>query len=118
MKPEEDKAGLCEDIKKRVLDYLNEKYKGPATDKLLTMATFLDPWFKTTYISPEKLEEVRSRVATETKSLGETTDTDASFTEDQSERETSTAPAQLKKPKQPGQFLQKVWQCTTKAAVH
>ncbi|KAI2658659.1 E3 SUMO-protein ligase ZBED1 [Labeo rohita] len=57
LKPEEDKAGLCEDIKKRVLDYLNEKYKDPATDELLTMATFLDPRFKTTYMSPEKLEE-------------------------------------------------------------
>ncbi|XDV18076.1 hypothetical protein PO909_023848 [Leuciscus waleckii] len=39
LKPEEDKAGLCEDIKKRVLDYLNEKYKDP-TDELLNMATW------------------------------------------------------------------------------
>ncbi|KAL1252179.1 hypothetical protein QQF64_019975 [Cirrhinus molitorella] len=108
LKPEEDKAGLCEDIKKRVLDYLNEKYKDPATDELLTMATFLDPRFKTTYMSPEKLEEVRSRVATETKALEEKTATDASSTEDQSERETSTAPVQLKKPKHSlGSFFKK-----------
>ncbi|XP_050960772.1 E3 SUMO-protein ligase ZBED1 [Labeo rohita] len=108
LKPEEDKAGLCEDIKKRVLDYLNEKYKDPATDELLTMATFLDPRFKTTYMSPEKLEEVRSRVATETKALEEKTATGASSTEDQSERETSTAPVQLKKPKHSlGSFFKK-----------
>ncbi|CAM4549683.1 unnamed protein product [Leuciscus chuanchicus] len=106
LKPEEDKAGLCEDIKKRVLDYLNEKYKDPATDELLNMATFLDPRFKTTYMSPEKLEEVRSRVATETKALEEKTATDASSTEDQSERETSTV--QLKKPKHSlGSFFKK-----------
>ena len=67
LKPEEDKAGLSEAIKKRVLDYLNEKYKDPATDKLLIM----DPQFKATYMSPEKLEEVRSRAATETKALEE-----------------------------------------------
>ncbi len=51
LKSEEDKTGLCEDIKRRALGYLNEKYTDSATDKLQTMATFLDPRFKTTHMN-------------------------------------------------------------------
>ncbi|KAK6296584.1 hypothetical protein J4Q44_G00327260 [Coregonus suidteri] len=42
----------------RVLNYLNEKHTDPETDELLTMATFLDPRFKTTYMTNEKLVKV------------------------------------------------------------
>ncbi len=92
----EDKAGLSKDIKNRITDYSNEKYN-PATGELLTMATFLDPRFKATYMSPEQLEEAGGRAATEIKALEEKTATDASSTEGQSEGETGTAPPQ--KPK-------------------
>lgn len=93
LKPEEDKTGLSEDIKKKVLEYLNEKYQDPATNKLLSMATFLDPRFKATYLSPEDLEEVKNRAATEAKALEEKTAMEASSTVGQSEMEESTAPS-------------------------
>lgn len=55
LKPQEDKTGQRD---------LNDKHKASATDKVLTMATFLNPRFKATYTTEEKLEEVKSRVAT------------------------------------------------------
>ncbi|XP_041654994.1 scavenger receptor cysteine-rich type 1 protein M130-like [Cheilinus undulatus] len=79
LKPKEDKAGLSEDIKKKVLDYLNEKYSDPGTDELLTVATFLDPRFKASYKTDEKLEEVKKRAATEIVALEELTATASAF---------------------------------------
>ena len=55
----EDDTELTKEIKIKVLDYLNDKYTDPATDELLSMATFLDPRFKTRYMSTEKLEDIK-----------------------------------------------------------
>ncbi|CDQ62441.1 unnamed protein product [Oncorhynchus mykiss] len=94
----------------RVRDYLNDKYTDPKTDELLTIATFLDPRFKTTYITTEKLVEVKVRAASETEALlvGNTDVGDFSLEEDQSGKEAGTAPQSAKKSKKSlGSFLKK-----------
>ncbi|KAK6323578.1 hypothetical protein J4Q44_G00059170 [Coregonus suidteri] len=70
LKSNEGKAKLTREIKMRVLNYLNDKYTDPETDELLTMATFLDPRFNTTYMTTEKLVKVRA--ASETEALLQT----------------------------------------------
>lgn len=64
LSPKESDTELTQVITK-VLEYLND----PATDELLTMATFMDPRFKTMYMSTEKLEEIKVRAASETEAL-------------------------------------------------
>ena len=61
LKSNEGDAQLTRDIKMRVVDYLFDKYTNPETDEPLTMATFLDPRFKNTYMTTEKLVEVKVR---------------------------------------------------------
>ncbi|XP_034146796.1 zinc finger BED domain-containing protein 4-like [Esox lucius] len=69
LKSNEGEAQLTRDIKMRVVDYLFDKYTNPETDELLTMATFLDPRFKNTYMTTEKLVEVKVRAASEAEAL-------------------------------------------------
>ncbi|KAK0141180.1 Zinc finger BED domain-containing protein 1 [Merluccius polli] len=42
------------DMKRTILNYLNEKYSDPGTDDLLDLASLLNPHFKTTNIKNEK----------------------------------------------------------------
>ena len=95
LKSNEGKAKLNREIKMRVLNYLNDKYTNLETDELLIMATFQYPRFKTTYMTTEKLVEVKVRAASETESLlvGNTAVGDFSLEENQSEREKEAATA-------------------------
>ncbi|KAK7879064.1 hypothetical protein WMY93_034154 [Mugilogobius chulae] len=54
LKTEDDDTELTAKIKSTVNDYLTEKYKDPATDALLDMASLVDPRFKTQYIDADK----------------------------------------------------------------
>ncbi|KAK7944766.1 hypothetical protein WMY93_000494 [Mugilogobius chulae] len=56
---------LTRSIKNRVQAYLSDKYKDPTTQELLDVASFLDPRFKTTYISPDNIPTIKSRLNTE-----------------------------------------------------
>ncbi|XP_062312171.1 E3 SUMO-protein ligase ZBED1-like [Osmerus eperlanus] len=98
-----DDTELTKEIKIKVLDYLNNKYTDPATDELLSMATFLDPRFKTRYMSAEKLEDIKVRAASETEALlvENTALGKSSLAEDHTDREkeASTAHQSGKKPK-------------------
>ncbi|XP_057195870.1 E3 SUMO-protein ligase ZBED1-like isoform X1 [Triplophysa rosa] len=109
LNPKEGDTELTQEIKTKVLDYLNSKYTDPATDELLTMATFLDPRFKTMYLSPEKLEEIKVRAASETEALLEENPAlvlvESSLVEDQPEREGETATAPLPSAKKPKKSL-------------
>lgn len=49
---------LTKDIKRRVITYLYEKFSKQETDELLTLATFLDPRFKTDYIDEDEEKEL------------------------------------------------------------
>ena len=53
---------LTKEIKKGVLDYLQSKYLDPKVKVLLSIATFLDPRFKTDYISGVDLELLMDEV--------------------------------------------------------
>lgn len=99
LKSNEGEAKLTREIKMMILNYLNDKYTDPETVELLTMATFLDPRFMTTYMITEKLVEVNVRAASETEALlvGNTTVGDFSLEEDQSEKEAATAPQSVNK---------------------
>ncbi|XP_028980083.1 zinc finger BED domain-containing protein 1-like [Esox lucius] len=65
LNPSDDDTQLTKDIKTAVIEYLNEKYDDEITDKLLDMASLLDPRFKTQYIRPDKIEAIKTRAVTE-----------------------------------------------------
>ncbi|XP_039672041.1 ubiquitin carboxyl-terminal hydrolase 29-like [Perca fluviatilis] len=58
----EDDTDLTKSIKVKILDYMNTKYDDPGTQELLDIASFMDPRFKVTYISSEKVENIKSRI--------------------------------------------------------
>ncbi|KAJ8403671.1 hypothetical protein AAFF_G00349970 [Aldrovandia affinis] len=112
LNPNEGDTELTQEIKVKVLDYLNDKYTDPATDELLSMATFLDPRFKTRYMSTEKLEDIKVRAASETEALlvENTALGESPLAEDHTDREkeAATAPQSAKKPKKSlGSFFKK-----------
>lgn len=61
----ENDTTLTKEIKSRVLHYIEEKYNDPVTQELLDITSFLDPRFKTTYISEENVPHVKERVKSE-----------------------------------------------------
>lgn len=61
----EENTDLTKNIKKMMLDYLNEKYEDDDTQELLDMASFLDPRFKMDFISADKKTQVKARVASQ-----------------------------------------------------
>ena len=67
--PEEGDTELCKSIKFCIVDYLNNKYADPSTSELLDIASLLDPRFKASYISGEKIDALKHRVITEAESL-------------------------------------------------
>ncbi|XP_066533969.1 E3 SUMO-protein ligase ZBED1 [Hoplias malabaricus] len=56
---------LTKSVKSRIIGYLQEKYNDPATQELLDVASFLDPRFKTSYISQENIPAIKARMKTE-----------------------------------------------------
>ncbi|GAA6084883.1 ceramide transfer protein isoform X1 [Tachysurus ichikawai] len=60
---EEVDTGLTKSLKSKILNYLNEKYE--VTQDLLNMPTFLDPRFRTQYISAEETQTLKDRVISE-----------------------------------------------------
>lgn len=66
---EEGDSELCKSIKNRVVKYLNDKYADPTTSDLLDIASLLDPRFRATYISCEKMDPLKHRVILEAQSL-------------------------------------------------
>lgn len=45
--------------------YLDDKYSDPVKDELLDMSSLMDPRFHTTYIDPDKVEQVKKRSVAE-----------------------------------------------------
>ena len=62
---QEDDTPLTKSIKVTILDYLKEKFADPETNKLLDMASLMDPRFNTTYIAEEKIEDIKLRAMAE-----------------------------------------------------
>lgn len=66
---QEDDTDLTKCIKKKIVDYLNEKYAHPPTQELLDMACALDPRFKLNYVSEASRGSVEARLTTEMKTI-------------------------------------------------
>ncbi|XP_063763471.1 E3 SUMO-protein ligase ZBED1-like [Eleginops maclovinus] len=66
---EEGDSELCKSIKTSIVEYLNSKYSDPATTDLLEMASFVDPWFRATYILSEKVDALKHRAVLEVETL-------------------------------------------------
>lgn len=66
---EEGDSELCKSMKTSIVEYLNSKYSDPATTDLLEMASFVDPRFRTTYISGEKVGALKNRAVLEVETL-------------------------------------------------
>ncbi len=56
---------LTRSIKTKVLAYLNDKCSDPYTQELLDVASFMDPRFKTQYISADNIPAIKTRLKTE-----------------------------------------------------
>ncbi|KAF0022863.1 hypothetical protein F2P81_024844 [Scophthalmus maximus] len=52
----DDDTELTKDMKRIILEYLNEKYLDPETVDLLDMASLVDPLFKDTYVADDRQE--------------------------------------------------------------
>ncbi|XP_078019841.1 E3 SUMO-protein ligase ZBED1-like [Epinephelus lanceolatus] len=66
---QQDDTPLTQSVKVSILDYLREKYSDPSTNNLLDMAGLVDPRFKTTYCTEEKVEDIKSRAITEMEAM-------------------------------------------------
>lgn len=66
---QDDDTDLSKCIKRRILEYLNEKYGDSPTQELLDMATVLDPRFKLRYVSEVSQETIKARLTMEMKSV-------------------------------------------------
>lgn len=62
---EEDDVELTKPIKTSILEYLKKKYSDLITEELLDTASFVDPRFKTTYISVYHVPTIQEKVKTE-----------------------------------------------------
>lgn len=62
---QEDDTPLAQSIKTSILDYLRKKFDDPTMDTLLDMASLVDPRFKISYISAEKVDEITCRAILE-----------------------------------------------------
>lgn len=69
LQPEEEDTELTKTIKRNTMWYLDDKYSDPVKNKLLDMSSLMDARFRTTYIDPDKVEQVKKRAVTELMSL-------------------------------------------------
>ncbi|XP_028298772.1 zinc finger BED domain-containing protein 4-like [Gouania willdenowi] len=69
LQPVEEDTELTKTIKINIMRYLDDKYSDPVKNELLDMSSLMDPRFRTTYIDPDKVEQVKKRAVTELMSL-------------------------------------------------
>lgn len=69
LQPEEEDTELTKTIKRNIMQYLDDKYSDPVKNELLDMSSLMDPRFRTTYIDPDKVEQIKKRAVTELMSL-------------------------------------------------
>ncbi|XP_014187161.1 E3 SUMO-protein ligase ZBED1, partial [Haplochromis burtoni] len=69
LKVKEGDTELTKDIKTAILDYMNKSYKDSVTERLVNMASFLDPRFHTEYFSESESEAIKVQVMSELEHL-------------------------------------------------
>ena len=62
LKDNENDSTLTKNMKKRVKDYMEEKYADSKTKEIFNIATFLDPRFKTDFVEGIDLETVHDNI--------------------------------------------------------
>ncbi|KAK0151882.1 Zinc finger BED domain-containing protein 4 [Merluccius polli] len=62
---DQEDTDLTTSIKTKVLAYLKDKYSDPSIQELLDVASFLDPRFKTQYITADNIPTIKTRLKTE-----------------------------------------------------
>ncbi|XP_048830153.1 E3 SUMO-protein ligase ZBED1-like [Brienomyrus brachyistius] len=67
--PEEGETDMTKSLKKKILEYLNSKYEERVTQELLDVASFLDPRYKTQYISVNDVPIIKARLVSEMKMM-------------------------------------------------
>ncbi|KAM3850676.1 RING finger protein 17-like, partial [Diretmus argenteus] len=67
--PKEGDTDLTKSLKKKTLEYLNSKYEDADTQELLDVASFLDPRYKTQYISEDNIPIIKARLVSEIKTM-------------------------------------------------
>nr|XP_054591852.1 E3 SUMO-protein ligase ZBED1-like [Nothobranchius furzeri] len=65
LQPEDNDTELTKTTKSNILGYLVNKYSNPVKDELLDMASLMDPRFRTSYIDPDKVEQIKRRAVSE-----------------------------------------------------
>lgn len=65
LQPEEEDTELTKTMKSNIMQYVDNKFSDPVIDELLDMSSLIDPRFRTTYIDPDKVEQVKKRAVTE-----------------------------------------------------
>lgn len=61
----DDDTALTRDIKSKILQYMEDKYKPEGIKALINVTSYLDPRFCTTYIDDTSTEEIRERILDE-----------------------------------------------------
>lgn len=65
----DEDSDLTNTIKSKILEYINKNYDDEDTQELLDMASFLDPRFKTNYITEDKLPNIKAKVMSDMKGV-------------------------------------------------
>ncbi|KAI2646843.1 E3 SUMO-protein ligase ZBED1 [Labeo rohita] len=65
LKVNDDGPELTNNIRTKILSYLEEKYKDPETQELLDMASALDPRFKLQFVSEDRVTPIQARLLSE-----------------------------------------------------
>uniref|UniRef100_A0AAV2MBN1 BED-type domain-containing protein n=1 Tax=Knipowitschia caucasica TaxID=637954 RepID=A0AAV2MBN1_KNICA len=69
LKVKDNDTQLTKDIKTAILDYMNKSYKDSVTERLINMASLLDPRFRTEYLSESESEAIKVQAISELEPL-------------------------------------------------
>ncbi|XP_028825346.1 uncharacterized protein LOC114784255 [Denticeps clupeoides] len=67
--PEEGDTDMTKSLKKNILEYFNSKYEERVSQELLDLESFLDPRYKTQYISVNDIPIIKARLVSEMKMM-------------------------------------------------
>ncbi|KAK7938916.1 hypothetical protein WMY93_002242 [Mugilogobius chulae] len=69
LKVNENDTQLTKDIKTAILDYMNKSYKDTVTERVVNMASLLDPRFRAEYLSESECEAIKVQALNEMEHL-------------------------------------------------
>ena len=69
LKEAEDSTQLTNDLRKKIMSYMDEKYGGISVNNILDMAGLCDPRFKLQYIEEERSNDIKNKIIDEMNTL-------------------------------------------------